>query len=92
MQGWEFTHSLNAHSLIRSSLICSFAHFPQIKWATVSNSLRLLKTNAWPWAKRSEEMSDREQITQVAQDKWETVSDDKWANERLAQKILAKQI
>ena len=31
--------------LIRSSLIHSFAHFAQIKWATVSDSLRSLKTN-----------------------------------------------
>ena len=43
-----------------------------------------LKTNEWPWANRSgrsEEMSDRERIAQVAQDKWA-----KWANERFAQK------
>ena len=30
---------------IRSSLIRSFPHFAQIKWATVSHSLRSLKTN-----------------------------------------------
>ena len=30
-QGWEFAHSLIRSSLIRSSLICSFAHFAQIK-------------------------------------------------------------
>ena len=44
----------------------------------MSNLLRLLKTNERPWANRSgrsEEMSDREQIPQVAQDKWATVSD-----------------
>ena len=55
-QGWEFAHRL-------------FAHFAQIKWATVSVSLRSLKTNEQPWAnrsRRSEEMSDREQIAQVA--------------------------
>ena len=49
------------NSLIRSSLIRSFAHFAQIKWATVSDSLRSLKTNERPWANRSgrsEEMSD----------------------------------
>ena len=63
-QGWEFAHSLIAHSLIRSfrSLrICSFAPFAQMKWATVSNSLRSLKTNERPRAicsGRSEEMSD----------------------------------
>ena len=49
------------NSLIRSSLICSFAHFTQIKWVTVSDSLRSLKTNQRPWAicsGRSEEMSN----------------------------------
>ena len=49
--------------LIRSSFICSFAHFAQIKWATVSHLLRSLKTNEQSWANRSgrsEEMSDRE--------------------------------
>ena len=64
--------------LIRSSLIRSFAHFAQIKWATVSDSLRSLKTNEWPWANRSghsEVMSNHEWITQVAQDKWATMSD-----------------
>ena len=48
-------------SLIRSSLIRSFAHFAhfaQIKWASVSDLLRLLKTNERPWVNRSEEMSD----------------------------------
>ena len=66
------------NSLICSSLIRSFANFTQIKWATVSDLLRLLKTNEWVWANRSgrtEEMSDLEGITQVAQDKWATVSD-----------------
>ena len=42
--------SLIRSSLIRSSLIRSFA---QIKWATVSNSLRTLKTNEGLWANRS---------------------------------------
>ena len=42
-QGWEF-----AHLLIRS-----FAHFTQIKWVTVSESLRLLMTNERPWGFRS---------------------------------------
>ena len=48
------------NSFICSSLICSVAHFAQIKWATVSDSLRSLKTNERPWANRSgrsEEMS-----------------------------------
>ena len=56
----------------------NYAHFTQIKWATVSDSLRSLKTNDWPWANRSgrsRQMSDREQIAQVAHDKWVTVSD-----------------
>ena len=81
--------------------IRSFAHFAQIKWAPVSNSLRSL-TNERLWANRSgrsEEMSDSERIAQVAQDKWATLSDSlrslkkrqrKWANERFAQKNLPK--
>ena len=80
-------------------LIHSFAHFAQIKWATVSpqiaqdkwvtvsDSLRSLG-NERPWANRSgcsrQMMSDHEQFAQVAQSKW--------ANERFAQKILAKKI
>ena len=71
-------HLLIALSLIRSSLCRSFAHFAQIKWATVRDSLRSLKTNEQLWANRSchsEEMSDRERIPQVAPDKWVTVSD-----------------
>ena len=42
-QGWEF-----AHSLIRS-----FAQIAQIKWATVSNTLRTLRTNEGLCANRS---------------------------------------
>ena len=67
LQGWEF-----AHSLIALLLICSFpsnqmsdferfAQIAQDKWATVSESLRSLKTNEQPWAicsGRSEEMSE----------------------------------
>ena len=52
------------NSLICSSLIRSFAHFD--------------KSNEQPWANCSgcsEEMSDLEQIAQVAQDKWATLSD-----------------
>ena len=48
LQGWEFAHSLIAHLLI-----CSFAQIPQVKWATVSDSLRSLMTNEWLWANRS---------------------------------------
>ena len=39
----------------------------------VSKLLRLLTKNEWPWticSGRSEEMSDREQIAQVAHQKW----------------------
>ena len=41
------------NSLICSSLICSFAQIAQIKWETVSDSLRSLRTNEWLWANRS---------------------------------------
>ena len=57
----EWLISSAGNSLIHSSLICSFAHFAQIKWAPVSDSLRSLKTNERPWANRSgrsEEMSE----------------------------------
>ena len=63
------------NSLIHSWLIPSFTHFAQIKWATVSDSLKSLKTNEWPWANRSgcsRQMSDCERI---AHDKWATVRD-----------------
>ena len=77
------------------------AQVAQRKWATVSESLRLLRGNERPWANRSgrsEEMSDREQIAQVAQDKWATVTDSLRSlmiNERLSvllKKCLAKKI
>ena len=67
-------------SLIRSSLIRSFAHFAhfaQIKWASVSDLLRLLNAQD-KWATVSESLRGnerRERITQVAQDKWATMSD-----------------
>ena len=70
---------------IRSFTLCSFAHFAQIKWATVSDSLRSLKTNERLWAYRSgrsRQINNRERIAQVTHDKW--------AYERLAQQILAK--
>ena len=79
-------------------LICSFSSnkmsdcelFTQIaqdKWATMSESLRLLRGNERPWANcsgHSRQMRDHERFAQVAQRKW--------ANERFAQKNLAKQI
>ena len=49
----------------------------QIIWATVSNLLRSIRTNEWLWANcsgRSCQMSNREWIPQVANDKWATVS------------------
>ena len=76
--------------------ICSFAHrsnqmsdcerfaqIAQIKWANVSESLRLLISKEWPWANRSGrslQMSHREQFAQVTHDKW--------ANKRFAQNNL----
>ena len=66
VQGWEFAHSLIAHRLICSFAHRSFAHLlkslwsnkrlaqiAQDKWATVSKSLRLLRTNEPPWANSS---------------------------------------
>ena len=86
-----FSHFFTAgNSLIRSLLIRSFTHFAQIKWATVSDSLRSLKTNERRWVNRSgrwEEMSDREWIAQVAQEKWATMSDSLrslWGNEQIS--------
>ena len=77
-QGWGFAHSLIAHLLFRSSLIYSLlirslAQITQIKWATVSDLLRAIRTNEWLWANRSGcscHKSGREQIAQVAHDKW----------------------
>ena len=59
-QGWEFTHSLIAHLLIRSSLIRSFAH--------------LLIAHSLVRSFRSNQMSHCEHFAQIAQDKWATVS------------------
>ena len=73
-------------------------HFAQIKWATVSDSLRSLKKNNGPWANRSghwEEMSDCERIAQVAQDKWATKSDSLRllrGNERMSKWAMSKKI
>ena len=75
-KSWNISKARN--SLICSSLLCSFAHFAQIIWASVSYSLRLLMTKEQPWANRSgrsRQLSDREQIAQVAHDKWMTLSD-----------------
>ena len=84
------------NSLLCSSLICSFAHFAQIKWATVSDSLRSLKTNKRPWANYSgcsEERSHRERISQVAWDKWATISNllrSLRGNERMSDSLKKK--
>ena len=65
-QGWEFAHSLIAHSLICSFRTNQMSDCEQItqvaqrKWATVSELLRSYKTNERPWVIRSghsEEMS-----------------------------------
>ena len=69
----KYTRAGNSHLLIHS-----FPHFAQIKWRTVSDSLRLLKTNERPWANHSgcsRQMSNHEQIAQVAHEKWATLSD-----------------
>ena len=66
--------------------ICSFAHrsfahslkIAQDKWANVSESLKSLRTNERLWANRSGrsgQMSDCEQIAQIAHDIWVNVSD-----------------
>ena len=50
-----------------------FAQIAQDKWATVSKSLRSLKTNERPWTNRSDrswQKSDCERFAQVAHDKW----------------------
>ena len=45
----------------------SFAHFAQIKWATVSHSLRLLKTNVWLWVNRSGHSYQKSKCKRIAQ-------------------------
>ena len=64
------------NSLIRSSLICSIA---QIKWAPVSDSLILLKTNEQLWANRSGRSCQKSHCEQFAQ-----VDHDKWVKARIA--------
>ena len=64
-----------------------FTQIAQDKWATVSESLRLLKPNEQARANssgRSWQMSNRERIAQVTHDKW--------ANWRFAQKIWQKDL
>ena len=46
-------NSLIPSLLICSSLICSFAQIAQIKWATVSDLLKLHRTNEGLWANQS---------------------------------------
>ena len=78
-QGWEFAHSLirSFHSNQMSD--CEWiAQVTQDKWATVSESIRLLMTNQGPWANRSgrsPKMSDHEQFAQVAHQKLATMSE-----------------
>ena len=64
-----------------------FAQIAQFKWATVSSSLRSLRTNEQLWANRSGrscQKSDCEQIAQVAHQKWAM-----WAN-RKSLRLLTK--
>ena len=79
---FELLYTRAGNSLICSSLVHSFAHFAQIKWATVSDSLISLKTNERLWVNRlgrSRQMSNSKRFAQVPHDKW--------ANEQLAKKI-----
>ena len=71
-----------------------FAQIAQDKSATMSELLRLLRGNDWPWANcsgRLEERSDCERIAQVAQDKWATLRDS-LRSLRGNDRILAKKI
>ena len=73
--------------------ICLFAHFVQIKWATVSDSLRSLKTNEQLWANRSGRSYQKRDREQIAHDKWGTgtvLLRSLTKNERFAQQFLAK--
>ena len=70
-KGWQINRAGNL-------LIRSVAHLALIKWATVSNLLRSLKTNERLWAIRSDrsrQMSHCERIAQVAHIKRMTVSE-----------------
>ena len=60
-QGWEFTHSLIAHSLIHS--LCSN------KMSDCERIAQVAQVAQDKWA-----LSNHEQINQVAHDKWATVS------------------
>ena len=81
----SFAHCSFAHLLIllKSNELSDCERFSQI--ATMSESLRSLKKNVRPLANPSGyswQMSDREQLAQVAHDKW--------VNERFARKNFAK--
>ena len=71
---------INFQHILTRAGICSFTHFTHFTHfnrATVSDSLRSLKTNERLWANRSgrsRQMSNHEQIAQVAHDSWATVS------------------
>ena len=61
-----------------------FSQIAQDKWATVSESLRSLRGNEWPWGN-----------AQVAQDKWATKSDSLRSlrgNERMSKWAMSKNI
>ena len=79
-QGWEFAHSLIAHSLIWSdrSFVMSdceqFAQIAQDKWATVRESLRSLMSKEPLWMNRSgrsRQKSDPERFALVTHNKRE---------------------
>ena len=74
---WTACDSDSAEGWTAGLGIRSFAQVAQIKWATVSDLLRSLRTNEQLWANRSGcscQKSHRERIAQVAHDKWATVS------------------
>ena len=76
---WWPTWVIWSRSLIPSERWKGSAQVAHQNWAIVSDSLRSLIKNMWPWAirsGRSEEISECEQITQVAHQK----------NERFTQK------
>ena len=67
---WSVMHTAELDSA--AGLVQYFAHL------LIAHSLRSLKSNEWLWANRSDRSSqkrDREQIAQVAHDKWATASD-----------------
>ena len=69
-----FFASFWAGSGIRSFTHRSFSQINQDKWAAVSESLRSLKRNEWPWVNcsgRSGQKSNHEQFAHVTHDKRE---------------------